>query len=278
MTEANETQYLRIAEAIRFISQHAGEQPSLAEVAAAVGLSEFHLQRLFVEWAGVSPKEFLQAITVERAKEALANSRSMLDATYYLGLSSSSRLHDLFVTTVAMSPGEFKAAARDVVIRWSVEDTPFGPALFAETDRGLCRISFVAGQAAALEELKDRWSGATLRHDPVALRGSVEEITSRMGGKAPKSTIGVLMRGSPLRLQVWRALMEVSRGTLVSYQTLANMLGQPGAVRAVASSVGQNPLAFLIPCHRVIRQTGMFGQYHWGEERKLAMIGRELSA
>jgi AraC family transcriptional regulator of adaptative response/methylated-DNA-[protein]-cysteine methyltransferase len=199
-----------------------------------------------------------------------------VNTTYDLGLSSSSRLHDLFVSTEAMSPGEFKNAGLNVVIRWSVEETPFGWALFAETEKGLCRVSFVMNEQEAVEDLKRSWPLADIRHDPKTLQFTIEEILRRMTGGTAKETLGVLLRGTPFRLKIWRALMEVPRGTLASYQTIAQMVGQPGAVRAVASSIGANPLAFLIPCHRVIRQTGIFGQYHWGEDRKLAMIGREL--
>lgn len=270
-------QYRLIASAISFLTQNADSQPSLNELGAHLGMSEFHVQRLFVEWAGVSPKEFLQAITLERAKKALRHSGSLLEATYDLGLSSSSRLHDLFITTEAMSPGEFKGAGKNVVIRWSAEDTPFGRALFAETDKGLCHLAFVDDEASAIAELSRKWPSAELQRDPCRLRSTVEEITSRMTGKAPGATLGVLLRGTPFRLKVWRALLDVPMGALVSYQGLARMAGSPSAVRAAAGSVAENPLAFLIPCHRVIRQTGVFGRYHWGEERKLAMVGRELA-
>jgi AraC family transcriptional regulator of adaptative response/methylated-DNA-[protein]-cysteine methyltransferase len=276
-TRSQAEHYSQIADAIRFIKANAHRQPNLTEIAAHLGLSEFHFQRLFVEWAGISPKEFLQAITLERAKAALGQSGSLLDATYEAGLSSSSRLHDLFVTVEAMSPGEFRRQGQHVEIRWSVDQTPFGSAVFAETDRGICRISFVSDDSEALADLRERWPQATFKKDSRALRPTVDEMTRRMSGAPPRATLGVVLTGPPLRLKVWQALLQVPRAALISYQTVAQMAGHPSAVRAVASSIGENPLGFLIPCHRVIRQNGAFGEYHWGEPRKLAMIGRELA-
>lgn len=269
-------QYGMIASAIRYITAQAPGQPSLKEVAEHVGLSEFHLQRLFSEWAGVSPKEFVQALTLERAKAALAEGASLLHASAAMDLSGPSRLHDLFITTEAVTPGEFRNGGAGVEVRWTMGDTPFGSALFAETDRGLGRIAFCDDAVLGKVEVERSWPNASLRYDPGALQPTVDEVAGRMAGRQPTRTIGVLFRGSPFRMKVWRALLEIPYGRLASYGSVACVAGSGPAVRAVASSIAQNPLAFLVPCHRVIRETGVLGQYHWGGERKALMIAREL--
>lgn len=266
--------FLLVAKAIGFLSEHRSAKPTLKQVADHVGLSEFHFQRMFVEWAGVSPKEFMQALSLERAKAALAQGVSTLGTTMDVGLSSQSRLHDLFLTAESMTPGDFKAGGAGVEIFWCIASTKFGPALFAQTGHGICRISFVEGENQALTELVERWPNATLTHSADQLESTVQELQSRMMGRAPEKTLGLLLSGSPLRMKVWQALLEAPSGTLLSYQTLAHAAGTK-AVRAVATAVAANPLAYLIPCHRVIRAAGAFGEYHWGADRKLAMIGAE---
>jgi AraC family transcriptional regulator of adaptative response/methylated-DNA-[protein]-cysteine methyltransferase len=265
-----------VATAIKYLNDKNGNA-TLGELSKEVHVSPFHLQRLFVDWAGVSPKEFGQAMRHARAK-ALIRSQSVLESAYTLGLSSPSRLHDLFLSVEAMTPGESKNFGSELTIRWGVYETPFGNALFASTPRGLCRLSFLEGPEQAQAELKREWPNATLVHDPKQLEATVNEVVRRMEGASPAASIGVVMSGSPFRLQVWKALIEVPRGQVISYSKLAENIGRGKAVRAVASSVAINPLAYLIPCHRVIRASGALGEYKWGDNRKAAMIGMESLA
>jgi AraC family transcriptional regulator of adaptative response/methylated-DNA-[protein]-cysteine methyltransferase len=269
------TDYTRIERAIGFLHQHQDEQPGLEDVARHVGLSAFHFQRLFVSWAGVTPKEFLQALTLQRAKTLLRQSTSLLDTSLQAGLSGPSRLHDLFLQVEKMTPGEYKAQAKGLTIHWSIADTPFGPALFAATERGLCRMAFADDAVEALAELETEWPASTLIESAKHISPYAEEAVRRMRGLTPQSRLGLLLKGSDLRLKVWLALLRVPPGNLVSYSHLAQAIEQPSAVRAVASSVADNPIAFLIPCHRVIRSTGAHGEYHGGANRKLALIGME---
>ena len=265
----------RIECAIRYLAEHADEQPDLAGVAQRVHLSPWHLQRLFVAWAGVSPKEFLQSLTLTRAKALLDDSRPLLETAVTLGLSGPSRLHDLFIRAQAVTPGEYKRAGEGLTIYWSEADTPFGRALFAATDRGLCRLSFTAGEPDAKARLQEEWPGAVLAHSMERLAPYVDELTHRMRGGAPSMRLGLLLSGTELRLRVWRALLEIPRGSVASYQDVARICGRPRAVRAVASAVAVNPLAYLIPCHRVIRSTGALGNYRWGSGRKAVILAAE---
>jgi AraC family transcriptional regulator of adaptative response/methylated-DNA-[protein]-cysteine methyltransferase len=274
-TSPANTDYARIERAIAYLHERQDDQPSLNEVAGHVGLSPFHFQRLFVAWAGVTPKEFLQALTLQRAKQLLQQSNSLLDTSLQAGLSGPSRLHDLFLQVEKMTPGEYKSAAKGLTIHWSIFDTPFGPALFAATDRGLCRVAFADDDLGALAELEENWPSSMLIESADEVAPYAQEVVRRMQGLTPQSRLGLLLKGSDLRLKVWLALLRVPSGSLVSYSHLAQAIDQPDAVRAVASSVGDNPLAFLIPCHRVIRSTGAHGEYHWGAGRKLALIGIE---
>lgn len=265
--------YDRVEKAIHFIQANVREQPKLGDVAAEVGLSEFHFQRLFQRWAGVSPKRFLQFLTLQDAKRLLAESRSVLDVSYELGLSGPSRLHDLFLTLEHLSPGEFRAAARGLTISWDVQDTPLGPALFAAMDRGLCGISFVEGQEP-IRELSRRWPGATLVRDGEAIRPYAAAMSARLQGDAPQP-LGVVLKGTELQFRVWEALLKIPAGCVATYADVARLAGAPRAIRAVASAIGSNPIAYLIPCHRVIQSTGAFGDYHWGATRKKALLGIE---
>lgn len=274
------THYTTIARAIDFLRERGEPTTRLAEAAAHVGLSEFHFQRLFVEWAGVTPKEFVQTMTLARAKALLAEDLSLLDTSLQLGLSGPARLHDLFVSVEAMTPGDWKRGAQGLVLRWTLAETPFGRALFAATERGLCRVSFiddgfVDAAAQARAELESEWPGAQLVEDAAALQTQVDEILHRMRGGAPRQRLGLLLRGSPLRVRVWQALMRVPPGRLTSYSGLAARVGEPRAVRSVASCVADNPIAWLVPCHRVIRAGGDIGEYHWGPQRKHTMLAWE---
>ncbi|HJV49799.1 MAG TPA: bifunctional helix-turn-helix domain-containing protein/methylated-DNA--[protein]-cysteine S-methyltransferase [Geothrix sp.] len=274
--------YSKVEQAIRYLTDCAAEQPSLSDVAAQVGLSDFHFQRLFQRWAGVSPKRFLQFLTLEEAKGLLAESRSLLDVSHAVGLSGPGRLHDLFLSLERMTPGEYKARAGGLTLHWGVEDTPFGPALFAalaagsDGDRGLCGLSFLQedGPEGAFEELRARWPGARLEASPARIRAYAEALNARMRGHLDQP-LSLVLKGTPFQLRTWEALLRIPEGRAVAYQDLARLAEAPGASRAVGTALGQNPIAWLIPCHRVIQATGALGQYHWGAPRKQAMLGFE---
>jgi AraC family transcriptional regulator of adaptative response/methylated-DNA-[protein]-cysteine methyltransferase len=269
----SKSDYAKVEKAIQFINAHVREQPSLADVAAEVDLSEFHFQRLFQRWAGVSPKRFLQFLTLEEAKRMLAESRSLLDTSYAVGLSGPSRLHDLFLGLERMTPGEYKAQAGGLTVHWGVEDTPFGPALFAALDRGLCGLSFLQEESpeAAFTELRAHWPGARLEASPARVRAYAESLNARMRGRLDQP-LSLILKGTPFQFKTWEALLRVPSGQAIAYRDLAKMVEAPGASRAIGSAVGRNPIAWLIPCHRVIQSTGALGQYHWGAPRKAAML------
>lgn len=268
--------YALVADAIRYIEAHRREQPELAQIARHIGLSDFHFQRLFSRWAGVSPKRFLQALTLGEAKAALARNGSVLDAAYDAGLSGPGRLHDLFVQCTAATPGEVKSGGAGLTIRYAVQPTPFGPAFFGVTERGICALSFVGdgGEAQALAELRERWPAARLLADGRESAALAERIFA--GGAGPEA-LHLYIKGTNFQLQVWQALLRVPLGSVTSYGELAQAIGRPGAARAVGSAVGSNAIAWLIPCHRVIRQTGAVDGYRWGTERKRAMLGWEAA-
>ena len=271
----------RIGRAVALLSAHWCEQPSLAWVAEQIGLSEFHLQRLFSRWVGVSPKRFVQFITREAARSYLADAAPLLDTALACGLSGSARLHDLFVRYEGMSPGEFKSAVAGQPMAWGEIDTPFGRALAVFAPRGLHRLEFIADAShrdALLETLQAsypeaRWQpcdAARLASLKVAF--AVAESGNREGAGSP---LALCVAGSDFQLKVWEALLAVPLGQSVSYGGLASALGMPGAARAVGNAVAANVVAMLIPCHRVIRETGVVGHFRWGSERKLAMLGWE---
>ncbi len=266
----------KMEQAIRLLVNRSADQPALAEIARELGMSEFHFHRLFVEFVGLTPKEFVQFITLTNAKTLLRESNSLLTTAVSVGLSGPSRLHDLFLTVDHMTPGEFKNSS-GLQIHWALVDTVLGPALLATTPRGICRFSFVQDAKRALIELRNNWPEANLIHDPAAVAEIRDEIDVRLNGEAPKRRLGLLLKGSSLRLQIWRALIDVPSGFVVPYHTLAEKIGNPAAVRATATAVAANPVAILIPCHRVIRASGDFGRYQWGTERKLAMLAREYA-
>jgi AraC family transcriptional regulator of adaptative response/methylated-DNA-[protein]-cysteine methyltransferase len=266
--------YERIARAIEYLRRHAGDQPDLAAAARHVHLSEHHFQRLFTRWAGVSPKRFVQFLTVEHAKSYLAATRGVLDAAGAVGLSGPGRLHDLFVTLEAMSPGEYKAGGAGLAIRYGVHDSPFGPALIAITARGICALNFAGG--AGVERLRRDWPDAELRWDPDAT-APVAERVFRPLALPPGRALALLVKGSNFQVKVWRALLELPLGSLATYGDIAARIGAPGSARAIGTAIGANPVAWLIPCHRVIRASGALGGYRWGAERKAAMLGWEAA-
>ena len=268
--------YALVERAIVYLDSNARRQPELGEVASAIGLSEFHFQRLFSRWAGVSPKRFLQFVTRERARELLEQSESMLDTTFRLGLSSAGRLHDLLVTTEAVTPGEYKSRGAGLTIRYGLFPTPFGKCLLGVTDRGICHLGFVqASEGEAIDELVSFWQRAAIVEDHSATAPLVEPLFQL--GQTPHIPIHVLLRGTNFQLKVWEALLRIPPGSASSYEDLATRIGHPRAARAVSSAVARNPIPVLIPCHRVIRKLGQFGEYRYGTPRKRALIGWELA-
>lgn len=268
--------YTRVARAIEFLHDHAAAHPDLTRVAHHVGLSEFHFQRLFTRWAGVSPKRYLQFLTVEHAKTRLAASRSTLDLAADAGLSGSGRLHDLFVTLEAMSPGEARAGGAGLAIHYGLHDTPFGKALIAVTSRGICGLHFVDDERHALHRLRQDWPQAELSPAPADTALIAQRIFEPLASRQDKP-LAVLVKGSNFQVQVWRALLGLRFGTIASYRDIAGHLGKPSAARAVGSAVASNRIGYLIPCHRVIRESGIFSRYRWGAERKAAMLGWEAA-
>jgi AraC family transcriptional regulator of adaptative response/methylated-DNA-[protein]-cysteine methyltransferase len=263
--------------AIQYIQSQAGEQPSLQDVANAVHMSEFHLQRLFSRWAGVSPKRFLQLLTLEHAKTQLRAHVDVLSTSYSVGLSGSSRLHDLFVNLEALTPGEYKAKGRGIGIDYGFHSSPFGECLVAKTVRGICFLGFVEGndQELALEDMKSRLPEASYAENSGATRPTVEKVFR--SGNSGRESLNLLVRGTNFQVQVWRALLQLSMGQVTSYSAIARWIGKPGASRAVGSAVGSNPISWLIPCHRVLRNDGGIGGYHWGETRKTAVLAWEAA-
>jgi len=270
--------YERIEKAIQFLTENYHQQPSLEAVARSVNLSEYHFQRLFRRWAGISPKRLVQFLTLEHAKKALEESRSVLDASYDAGLSSPSRLHDLFVNAEAMTPGAFKSKGAGLEISYGFHPSPFGECLLTVTERGICGLGFVAdgGRAQALKDFKQRWPAAEFQENPQKTRIYVDRIfnSKKRNGAHP---VKLLLLGTNFQIKVWEALLRVPPGSVVSYEDLARRLGKPAASRAVGSAVGRNPISFLIPCHRAIRKMGITGDYHWGAARKKAILAWEAA-
>jgi AraC family transcriptional regulator of adaptative response/methylated-DNA-[protein]-cysteine methyltransferase len=269
------TDYERIEQIIRYLDTCYREQPTLKELARVAGLSEFHFHRLFARWAGTTPKNFLKALTAEHAKQLLLESKDLLAVSLDAGLSGPSRLHDLMIAVEGMTPGEFKTGGKGVDIWYGIHPTPFGQCLIATTVRGVCHLSFVetASAQASVAELRDRWPKVAIKRSQGDTAPIIAGIFTKSGTRTPSS---VFLAGTPFQLKVWKALLAIPEGQLVSYSTLATTIGHPGAARAVGSAVGKNPIAVLIPCHRVIRETGAIGDYHWGTIRKKALLAWEL--
>ncbi|WP_431418467.1 bifunctional transcriptional activator/DNA repair enzyme AdaA [Aeromonas dhakensis] len=269
--------YARIADAIRFIASQVARQPTLDEIAAHVHLSPFHFQRLFSRWAGVTPKRYLQVLTLERAKALLQESRPLLEVADTLGLSSGSRLYDHFVQLEAVTPGEYKQRGAGLIIDHGVHDTPFGQAFVALTPRGVCNFSFLDDQApqTPLAALAHSWPEAELREAPSRTQGVIHTMFD--GSKTPDRPISLHVSGTNFQISVWRALLQIPPAKVVSYAQVASAVGNPKAARAVGLAVGTNPVALMIPCHRVIQQNGKLGGYHWGETRKQAIHAWEAA-
>lgn len=278
LIEAHHAHYRIIAKAIQYLNDHQPEQPSLENLASYVGLSPSHFQRIFTEWAGVSPKQFLSYITKEYAKKKLKE-YSVLESALELGLSGSGRLHDLFVTYESMTPGEYKHGGKGLLISYGVHSCMFGYCFIAVTSRGLCKLAFfddINQQPYLIDELKEEWKAANVCFNSQQTEVYFRQIFFNHTGE--NKPIHLLLKGTPFKLQVWEALLKISSGQLATYSDIATALNNPKAVRAVASAIANNPIAYLIPCHRVIRNTGVLNDYRWGKERKVAMIGREQSS
>ena len=285
----NATDKKRISHALAWLEANVKSQPTLDELAAELELSPYHLQRLFTRWAGISPKRFVQAVTVARARALLRDSQPILDARFESGLSGPGRLHDLFVHVEAMTPGEYKELGAGVRIRYGRYASPFGPALIALTDRGICALEFIddnmTGPGAegswtledALVSLKKHWAWADFVEDQVAIDHHGRLVFDRSVREGSDGEFRLHLKGTNFQVQVWRALLRVPEGCVVDYGGLARRLGKPTAARAVATAVGDNPVSVIIPCHRVLRRHGELGGYRWGLQRKLALLGWELA-
>jgi len=269
--------YERVSCVIRHLDEQHGKQPSLDQLAEAAGLSASHFHRIFRRWAGVTPKDFLQCLTVEFAKRRLRESASILDAALDSGLSGPSRLHDLLVTLEAASPGEFKRKGAGLQIRWGFADSPFGPCSIGWSARGICHFAFHEADTGDDEpvEFTENWAAARLIRDDGSAQTRCEEIFRL--NRERKLELRAFVYGTPFQVKVWRALLRIPPGCLASYARIARAINEPDAVRAVGGACGRNPIGFLIPCHRVIRETGIVQGYRWGASRKRSIVAWEAS-
>lgn len=263
--------YARMERILRWLDAHATSQPTLAEMAAVAGLGESHFHHEFVRWTGVTPKDFVQCLTLADAKERLARGEAVLEASTEVGLSGPGRLHDLCVSLEAATPGEIKSGGAGITIHWGIAESPFGPCLLGETARGICLLSFLEEETAP-SDLESEWPRAIWIRDDERAARRVDALFRLTPDAAP---LRAWLRGSAFQVRVWRALLEIPPGALSTYGRLAAAIGNPGAARAVGSAVGSNPVAFLIPCHRVIRETGAISGYRWGVGRKRALLAWE---
>ena len=268
--------YERVRRIIAFISERWRDQPSLEAIADHVGLSTTHVHHLFRRWAGLSPKVFLQALTLDNAKALLSDSASVLDATYEVGLSGPARLHDLFVTHEAMTPGDYKAGGQGLTMRYGFHPSPFGEAVLIATDRGLAGLGFVddGDRQAALSDLTRRWPRATYVEDEAATAPLARRIFSPSQWQA-EQPLRVVLIGTDFEVRVWQTLLRIPRDKATTYSDIARHIGRPAACRAVGAAVGKNPVSFVVPCHRVLGRSGALTGYHWGLTRKQAILGWE---
>lgn len=276
MSDQTQINYRRIEKAIGYIKANFKDQPTLDEIAAAVGVSVFHFQRLFTEWAGVSPKKFIQYLSVEHAKQLLQSEQStLLDATYETGLSSTGRLHDLFVKIEGMTPGEFKNGGAKLEINYCFAESPFGLMLVASTAKGICHMFFAEDESKAVVDLRKRFPNA--QYHQVVDKFQQDALFIFQKDWTRLDEVKLHLCGTAFQLKVWESLLKIPMGHLTSYGNVANEINKPGASRAVGSAIAKNPIAFLIPCHRVIQASGSIGEYMWGSTRKSAIIGWEAS-
>jgi AraC family transcriptional regulator of adaptative response/methylated-DNA-[protein]-cysteine methyltransferase len=270
------TDYERIEKAIVFLKQNFKQQPDLDEVAKQVHLSPFHFQRLFKEWAGVSPKKFVQFLSVEYAKYLLKQNLSLLDTSFETGLSGTGRLHDLFINVEGMTPGEYKNGGQDLQIQYSFAETIFGDVIIASTPKGICYLSFVSNEQKETENLFKLFPNANFFQKTDLIQQNAMKFFRADWKDLQK--IKLHLKGTPFQLKVWQSLLKIPLGNVSTYTAIANSIQNPGAMRAVGTAIGSNPVAFLIPCHRVIKSSGIVGEYHWGSNRKTAILGWEASS
>jgi AraC family transcriptional regulator, regulatory protein of adaptative response / methylated-DNA-[protein]-cysteine methyltransferase len=272
------TDYQLVEHALHYLADNYQHQPELQEIAASVGYSEFHFQRLFSRWVGISPKRFLQFLTKEHARQLLDGASSVLDASYQSGLSGTGRLHDLFVACEAVTPGEYKNRGEGLTVAYAFHATPFGECLLAVTGRGICGLSFVSsgGRQELLADLRKRWSRADLHLDPFVTEPVLAQIFPSTASPA-EQPLRLFLNGTNFQIKVWEALLRIPAGQVVAYEDIATFIGMPTAARAVSRAVAANPIAYIIPCHRVIRKMGVLGGYRWGVERKQAILGWEMA-
>ncbi|HEX2135964.1 MAG TPA: methylated-DNA--[protein]-cysteine S-methyltransferase [Microvirga sp.] len=277
--EGPDADYERVRRIIAYISERWRQQPSLEEIASNVGLSTTHVHHLFRRWCGLTPKAFLQAITLDNAKALLASSASVLDAAYEVGLSGPGRLHDLFVTHEAMTPGDFKAGGAGLVMRFGFHPSPFGEAVIVATDRGLAGLGFVdnGDRQAALADMKRRWPKADYVEDGRATAPLARRIFDPAQWQ-PDQPLRVVLIGTDFEVRVWETLLRIPLGRATTYSDIASRIGRPSAARAVGAAVGKNPISFVVPCHRVLGRSGALTGYHWGLTRKQAILGWEAGA
>jgi len=275
MEQANQD-YERVAAAIEHLEANRFEQPSLEELADFMELSPAHAQKLFQRWVGVSPKRFLQGLTLEHARDLLGKSRSVLDTSLEVGLSGPSRLHDLFVSIEAMTPGEYARAGRGVEVRWGSSPGPFGQSVIGWTERGVCALSFLSSEDEPLEIITRDWGEATLIEDQDAASAWSERIFSPIE-EQPDEPLSMVVKGTNFQLKVWEALLRIPAGQVASYDQVANSIGKPKASRAVGQAIGRNSIAYLIPCHRVLRKDASLSGYRWGGSRKRAILAHEFA-
>ena len=274
MTDSKQHNYYRIAEAIEFIKDNFREQPTLQELAEKANLSQFHFQRLFTEWAGTSPKKFLQYVSIQYAKTKLAKENTLFETAYETGLSGTSRLHDLFVKIEGMSPAEYKNGGKDLKINYSYSSSPFGNIIIASTPKGICYLSFFDQKNEdAFIDLQSEYPNACLKESTDEHQTNALRIFNSADKKIEE--IKIHLKGTDFQLKVWEALLKLPSASLVSYNSIAKLINKPTASRAVGTAIGKNPIAFIIPCHRVIKSTGELGGYKWNNTRKTALIGWE---
>jgi AraC family transcriptional regulator of adaptative response/methylated-DNA-[protein]-cysteine methyltransferase len=276
MTSDQHINYQRIEEAIRFLELNFKRQPDLDEVADHIHLSPFHFQKMFTEWAGISPKRFLQFLTVDFLKEKLLESKNLVDAAESAGLSAQSRVYDLFTTLEAVTPQEYKLKGSGIRIDYGFHYTPFGSCLIGVTERGICWLSFLENdqdQRSALEELKQYWHNSVFHEDSNLTKVFIDQIFNQQD----KKKLHLFVKGTNFQIKVWEALLRIPEGSVTTYQGVAHSINSPKAMQAVGSAVGSNHIAYLIPCHRVIRKDGILGEYRWHSSRKKGLIGWEMS-
>lgn len=272
--DSNAHNFARIEKAIKFLNANANKRPSLEETAAHLSLSPFHFQRLFTEWAGISPKKFLQYITVEELKKELLHTASIQELAERTGLSAQSRVYDLFVNIESVTPQEYKTKGAGIEINYGLHQTPFGNCFIAVTKRGICYMSFSDSPEKEIATVKEHWENASVTEDMKETSRICNEL---FYNSSVRKSFKLLLKGTRFQIKVWEALLKIPFGTVSSYSLIANEIGSAKAMRAVGSAVAANPVAFLIPCHRVIRNEGIIGNYHWGAERKAAILAWEKS-